>query len=74
MLIDFLFSRGKGELPGESKPIQTVRKYGDQLKKQLLQGGASLSKSSAASSGPKRPRYVRINVLLASKKEVLFTR
>lgn len=63
----FIF-RGKGELPGESKPIVTMKKYGDKLKKQLQQDGSSFEKNSETIL--RRPRYVRINVLLASKKEV----
>ena len=63
-------SRGKGELPGESKPIQTVKKYGNKLKTQLQQEGSSFAKNS--DTVLRRPRYVRINVLLASKKEVTY--
>jgi hypothetical protein len=40
--------RGKGELPGESKPVQTIAKYGEQLKQEMQQGGTNLAKNSGA--------------------------
>ncbi len=60
--------RGKGELPGQSKPIQTIAQYGSQLKKHLTQGGTNMAKNSETVI--RRPRFVRINILQTTHDEV----
>ena len=68
LLEDSIF-RGKGELPGQSKPIQTIAQYGSQLKKHLTQGGTNMAKNSETVI--RRPRFVRINILQTTQDEVI---
>ena len=56
---------GKEALPGESRPVTTLRKYESSLKADLGNCDRSLG------SKDERPRYVRVNTLKASMVEVL---
>ena len=67
-LLVSIYFRGKGELPGQSRPIQTVAKYGDQLKKHLKLGGTNMAKN--CDTVLRKPRFVRVNILKAGMDEV----
>lgn len=58
---------GKKALPGESRPVITLRKYESSLQSKL----GSCDKAIAPKAQAGRPRYVRVNTLKASLAQVL---